>query len=125
MIPVGIVLARRNDNDNAAGGGSRSGGSSSPSNSNLDGLDPNSVPADKKGTYYDPWAWVDTDDFNATYTDETVGGLPIIGLNSTWDDDVQANDRVPKLTDEFKYGEMKIHGINVGGWLCIEPFITP
>lgn len=48
-----------------------------------------------------------------------------MGLNSTWIDDVQANDKVPKLSDTFKYGNMSIRGVNVGGWLNIEPFITP
>lgn len=119
------MLSKKNNNDGSGGSGSSSGGSSEASNSNLDDLDPDSVPADKKGTIYDPWSWYDTDDFNATYTDETVGGLPIIGLYSTWDDDVQANSKVPSLKDEWKYGDMPIHGINVGGWLCIEPFITP
>lgn len=64
-------------------------------------------------------------DLNVTYTEETVGGLPIMGLNSTWNDDVQANPNVPKLSDTFAYGSMPIRGMNVGGWLAIEPFITP
>lgn len=48
-----------------------------------------------------------------------------MGLNSTWDDDVQVNSNVPNLQDSFNYGTMKIRGINLGGWLNIEPFITP
>lgn len=111
--------------EGGGGGGSGSSKNGSPSNSNLDGKDPNSVPADKKGTYYDPWSWQDTDDFNVTYTDATVGGLPIIGLNMTWDDNTQANSKVPKLNDTFKYGTMPIRGMNIGGWLSLEPFITP
>ena len=128
MIPVGVVLSKKKDGDSSNSGGSSSSSSSSnssPQNSNLKDLDPDSIPADKKGTYYDPFSWYDTDDFNVTYTDETVGGLPIMGLFSTWDDSVQANSKVPKLSDEWKYGDMAIHGINIGGWLVLEPFITP
>ena len=79
IIPVAVVLSKKKDgNDNALSG--KSGGSSSSSKGgNLANADPNSVPADKKGTYYDPWTWADTTDFNVTYTDETVGGLPVIG----------------------------------------------
>jgi glucan 1,3-beta-glucosidase len=48
-----------------------------------------------------------------------------MGLNSTWDDSVQANPNVPALSDQFAYGSMPIRGMNLGGWLSIEPFITP
>ncbi|KAF2242280.1 glycoside hydrolase family 5 protein [Trematosphaeria pertusa] len=123
IIPVAVMMSKKN-NDHP-GESVAAAGAQKPANSNLDGKDPNSVPADKKGTIYDPWAWWDTTDFNVTYTGATVGGLPIIGLNSTWDDDVQANEKVPNLKDTFEYGKMPIRGINVGGWLNIEPFITP
>jgi glucan 1,3-beta-glucosidase len=81
--------------------------------------------ASAKGTYLDPFTWLDTRDFNLTYTNETVGGLPIMGLNSTWDDSAQPNKNVPPLNQKFSYGVQPIRGINLGGWLSIEPFITP
>ncbi|KAF2098227.1 family 5 exo-beta-1,3-glucanase glycosyl hydrolase [Rhizodiscina lignyota] len=93
-----------------------------PKNSNLNGVSEDNYP---KGTYYDPFTWFDTADFNITYTDQLVGGLPIMGLNSSWNDDVQCNPTVPALKDTFEYGKMPIRGINIGGWLSIEPFITP
>ena len=123
IIPVGVMLSGKSKEDDASSSSASS--SSGPKNRNLDGKDPNSVPAADKGGILDPWAWYDTEDFNVTYTKETVGGLPIIGLNSTWDDDVQANSNVPSLKDTFEYGKMPIRGVNVGGWLNLEPFITP
>ena len=48
-----------------------------------------------------------------------------MGLNSTWDDSKQANPNVPPLDQSWSYGSMPIRGVNVGGWLSIEPFITP
>lgn len=118
---MGIVVSKKSKS-----GGSKSNSSGgSPTNNNLHGLSPDTVPSDKKGTYYDPWTWYDTADFNVTYTDATVAGLPIIGLNSTWNDDVQANSNVPGLKNSFAYGTMPIHGMNIGGWLSLEPFITP
>lgn len=48
-----------------------------------------------------------------------------MGLNSTWDDSARPNDQVPPLNDKFPYGSRPIRGVNLGGWLSIEPFITP
>ncbi|KAH6629025.1 glycoside hydrolase superfamily [Boeremia exigua] len=123
IIPVGVMMSSKKSDD--APQGDTSAGQTGPKTSNLDGKDPNSVPKEDKGGIFDPWAWYDTDDFNVTYTKELVGGLPIIGLNSTWNDDVQANSKVPNLKDSFQYGKMPIRGVNVGGWLNLEPFITP
>jgi glucan 1,3-beta-glucosidase len=123
IIPVGVMLSKKSGGGNSSQHNAAAG--AQPNKSNLDGLDRNTVPKEDQGTIYDPWAWFDTVDFNVTYTKEQVGGLPIIGLNSTWNDDVQANPKVPNLQDKFEYGKMPIRGVNVGGWLNIEPFITP
>lgn len=122
IIPVAVTLSNKNKGVSPT---SNAAALAQPKTSNLDGKDPNSVPQADKGGIYDPWAWYDTEDFNVTYTKETVGGLPVIGLNMTWNDDVQANPNVPNLQDKFEYGKMPIRGVNVGGWLNIEPFITP
>jgi glucan 1,3-beta-glucosidase len=98
---------------------------STPSNGNLAGISASSIPAQYKGTYYDPFSWYDTTDFNVTFTTDTVGGLPIMGLDSKWDNSAQPNSNVPALTSKFPYGVTPIRGMNLGGWLSIEPFITP
>ncbi|PNS21756.1 hypothetical protein CAC42_1610 [Sphaceloma murrayae] len=123
-IPVGIVVSNR-DTAPTSNGASGVATSGKPANANLEGVDPNSVPAEAKGTWLDPFSWYDTVDFNVTYTDEMVGGLPVIGLNATWDDSTRANANVPPLEKAWDYGKMPIRGINVGGWLVIEPLITP
>lgn len=48
-----------------------------------------------------------------------------MGLNSTWDDSTRANEHVPPLNESFPYGLQPIRGVNLGGWLSIEPFISP
>ncbi|KAF1923008.1 glycoside hydrolase family 5 protein [Didymella exigua CBS 183.55] len=123
IIPIAVLMSNKKSNNTS--GSDTAAGQSTPKNSNLDGKDPNSVPQADKGGILDPWSWYDTEDFNVTYTNELVGGLPIIGLNSTWNDDVQANSKVPNLQDSFEYGKTPIRGVNVGGWLNLEPFITP
>ncbi|TRM62675.1 glycoside hydrolase family 5 protein [Schizophyllum amplum] len=50
------------------------------------------------------WYWDDTDPFN---------------------NNAQAQTYTPPLNETFKYGEDKIYGVNLGGWLVPEPFIAP
>ncbi|OLN83356.1 putative glucan 1,3-beta-glucosidase D 1 [Colletotrichum chlorophyti] len=87
---------------------------------------PDSIPKSVKGTFMDVTSWPDKSDFNCTFTSELVGGLPIVGLNSTWDDSKRANSKVPALNEPWgSYAERPIRGVNLGGWLSLEPFITP
>ena len=123
-IPVGITISKR-DSNNSASTPTTQSGAGKPSNSNLNGVSQDTIPASAKGTYLDPFTWYDTTDFNVTYTSESVGGLPIMGLNSSWDDSTKANDNVPALNEVWQYGTTPIRGINLGGWLSIEPVITP
>ncbi|KAL8809188.1 MAG: hypothetical protein Q9200_003635 [Gallowayella weberi] len=123
LIPVGIYASKKHNAVQGSGGSSVEG--PDPANANLKGLDANQIPAAAKNTYLDPFTWYDTTDFNVTYTDATVGGLSVMGLNSTWDDGTQANENVPSLDKKWMYGTMPIRGVNLGGWLSIEPFITP
>ncbi|KAH6611647.1 glycoside hydrolase superfamily [Chaetomium tenue] len=95
------------------------------SESGLGGVSPDSIP---KGapSWLNPFVWEDTADFNLTYTDETVGGLPLMGLDTEWDDSAKANDHVPALEKPWgDYAKRPARGVNVGGWLSLEPFITP
>ncbi|KAF1997293.1 glycoside hydrolase family 5 protein [Amniculicola lignicola CBS 123094] len=125
IIPVAVLVSKKNGNSSSSDNTAKESGSSKPKNSNLDGLSENDIPASAKGGILDPFTWYDTTDLNVTYTDAMVGGLSLMGLNSTWDDDVQANDKVPNLKKSFGYGKLPIRGVNVGGWLNMEPFITP
>ena len=120
---VAVVVNKKKGGGSGAGGGNSDGGD--PKNSNLQDIDSSSIPAAAKGGILDPFSWYDTTDFNLTYTDEKVGGLPVMGLDSKWDDSKRANDKVPPLDKPWAYGTMPIRGVNVGGWLSIEPFITP
>lgn len=125
LIPVGVlVIGKQNgSSDSNPPGGSTATGT--PNNSNLNGVSENDIPTAAKGSILDPFTWYDTQGFNVTYTNDTVGGLPVMGLNSTWNDTTTANQYVPPLNQKFNYGQMPIRGVNLGGWLSIEPFITP
>ncbi|KAL9000694.1 MAG: hypothetical protein Q9169_000730 [Polycauliona sp. 2 TL-2023] len=124
LIPVGVYVSRKEGGSPSSSGGASDDGDD-PANENLRDIDENDIPATAKNTYLDPFTWYDTTDFNVTYTEETVGGLSVMGLNSAWDDGSQANENVPALNKKWTYGTMPIRGVNIGGWLSIEPFITP
>ncbi|KAG9793194.1 putative glucan 1,3-beta-glucosidase D [Exophiala dermatitidis] len=127
FIPVGVVVSNNNSKKSSSSSSSTSSTSSSSSSSSdpKNDCDSSSVPESAKGTYTDISTWLDTTDFNCTYTNETVGGLSVMGLHSSWDDNVRANDNVPPLNKEWEYGKVPIRGVNLGGWLSLEPFITP
>lgn len=130
LIPVGIVVSKKKQAAAivATGKGGSTGGATSgsdPSNSNLHSIQEGDIPSSAKGSVLDPFTWYDTTDFNVTFTNETVGDLPTMGLNSTWNDTTQANEYVPPLDQKWAYGTMPIRGVNLGGWLSVEPFITP
>lgn len=100
-------------------------GSSAPSNSSLSSIAPSSIPQSVRGTYLDPFTWVDTTDFNLTYTPVTFGNLSVMGLNDSYSDAARPNPSIPPLNQPFPYAHTPIRGVNLGGWLSTEPFITP
>ncbi|KAK3316138.1 glucan 1,3-beta-glucosidase 2 [Apodospora peruviana] len=121
IIVVAVVVGKNNSGD-GDGGGDSSGDKSSGS---LDSISPSSIPAGAPA-WLNPFQWLDTNDFNLTYTNATVGDLPIMGLFSKWDDSAAANEHVPALNKDWgDYASRPARGVNVGGWLTLEPFITP
>ncbi|KAM4062961.1 cellulase (glycosyl hydrolase family 5) domain-containing protein [Hirsutella rhossiliensis] len=113
VVVVAVVVSKKKAGDSSA-------------DSSLEGKDRANIPAKWQNTYLDPWAWQTTKDFNVTFTDEMVGGLPVMGLFTDWDDSNRANDKVPPLQDKWgSYGDKPARGVNLGGWLTLEPFITP
>ncbi|KAF7728604.1 hypothetical protein EC973_005831 [Apophysomyces ossiformis] len=60
---------------------------------------------------------------NPTTDPDQYGNHP--GGGDTFDDSARANPHVPPLSQAFRYGTDPIRGVNLGGWLVIEPFITP
>lgn len=116
IIIVAVVVSQKNKGD----------GNSNSQTSTLNDVNPDSIPSKWKNTYLDPWTWQTTTNFNVTFTDEMVGDLPVMGLFSKWDDSAKANDKVPALNEDWgSYSQRPARGVNLGGWLSLEPFITP
>ena len=120
VVVIAVAVAVSNKKSSSSTVTTTSTSSDSTNSCNTD-----SIPASAKGTYTDISTWLDTTDFNCTYTNETVGGLSVMGLYTSWDDSTQANVNVPSLDQAWSYGQKPIRGVNLGGWLDLEPFITP
>ncbi|CAO3599172.1 unnamed protein product [Absidia cylindrospora] len=58
-------------------------------------------------------------------TTDTTNNTTYPAQPNPFDDSAQANRHVPPLTQDFQYTKSPIRGINLGGWLVLEPFITP
>lgn len=126
IIAIAIVVSKKKSSGAAVSSGPVLDQSGKPTNANLNGVSQDSVPSAAKGTYLDPFSWYDTSDFNTTYTNDTVGDLPLIGLFSTWDDSKSANSKTPAINKPWgSYDTLPARGVNLGGWLSLEPFITP
>ncbi|KAF4981833.1 hypothetical protein FDECE_17624 [Fusarium decemcellulare] len=124
IIVVAVVVS--NKNKNKGGDDDGDSGESDSDTSGLDGMDRKDIPDKWKNTYLDPWTWQTTTDFNVTFTDEMVGDLPLMGLYDDWDDSARANDKVPPLNKAWgSYADKPARGVCIGGWLYLEPFITP
>ncbi|EHK24182.1 glycoside hydrolase family 5 protein [Trichoderma virens Gv29-8] len=120
VLLIIIIVAAVLGSKHKSGGDSNDSSSSGPPASNSD------VPTKWINTYLDPSTWASTEDFNTTFTDEMVGNLPVMGLYSKWDDSAQANSNVPPLDKSWgDYSKTPARGVNLGGWLSLEPFITP
>lgn len=114
IIVVAVVVSKKNSEDSGS------------DKSNLKNIPKESVPPADRGTYLDPFTWADTKDFNVTYTKQMVGGLPVMGLFTEWDDSAAPNDKVPAIEKDWgDYTKKPARGVNLGGWLSLEPFITP
>ncbi|KAJ5919447.1 Exo-beta-1-3-glucanase [Penicillium verhagenii] len=124
VVPIAVTESQKKSTASSASTST----SSSPSSNltaNLDTISRDSIPSYAQGTVLDPFTWYETEGFNLTFTNQTVGGLYIMGLNSSWEDSARPNDNVPPLNETFPYGSQPIRGVNIGGWLSIEPWIVP
>ena len=73
FIPVGVASSKKSKTTSTS---TATDTTADPS----DGCDAGSIPASARGTYTDITTWADTTDFNCTYSNDTVGDLPVMGL---------------------------------------------
>ncbi|SCV67335.1 BQ2448_5981 [Microbotryum intermedium] len=125
-IPTAIIT-RNNEKSNAASsGGSRTSGSNSHTPT---ASAPNGIPTGATGSadwktapYGGDGSIVYTEDGSSFTYNNSFGGF---WVSIPFNDTAQAQDDVPPLDKEWDYSVNLINGVNLGGWLTIEPFIVP
>ncbi|CAE6452954.1 unnamed protein product [Rhizoctonia solani] len=59
-----------------------------------------------------------------TYTNK-FGGYWVYDPSNPFNNSARAQSWSPALNEPFQYGVDQIRGVNLGGWLVLEPFISP
>jgi aryl-phospho-beta-D-glucosidase BglC (GH1 family) len=59
-----------------------------------------------------------------TYNNK-FGGYWVVDPANPFNSGAKAQSYTPALNETFKYGIDRVYGVNLGGWLNLEPFITP
>ncbi|KIM27166.1 glycoside hydrolase family 5 protein [Serendipita vermifera MAFF 305830] len=61
-----------------------------------------------------------------TFTyNNTFGGYWVYDVNNPLNNSARAQSYTPPLSQPWRFGVDKIYGVNLGGWLNLEPFISP
>jgi glucan 1,3-beta-glucosidase len=68
---------------------------------------------------------VTLDDGSTTTYSNTFGGYWYYDETDPFNNGAKAQSWNPALNETFNYGIDKIRGVNIGGWLTVEPFISP
>ncbi|CAE6455234.1 unnamed protein product, partial [Rhizoctonia solani] len=119
IVPVYYKVIKPNNNTAVS---SSSGGHSSSAPAPTQSGDPGTVPQEaitgKDGST------VKTETGSFTYNN-SFGGFWYYDPKNPFANNAQAQSWTPPLNQSWKFGTDKIHGVNLGGWLVLEPFISP
>jgi glucan 1,3-beta-glucosidase len=72
-----------------------------------------------------PSAVIGTQKHSSTSQTDNTNDSNSSPSDNAFDDSKQVNADTPPLNQHFRYGEDPIRGVNLGGWLVLEPFISP
>lgn len=59
-----------------------------------------------------------------TYRNQ-FGGFWVHDPNDPFNNNAQAQSYTPPINATWKWGQDRVHGVNLGGWFVLEPFIVP
>ncbi|KAJ3565745.1 hypothetical protein NP233_g7440 [Leucocoprinus birnbaumii] len=68
---------------------------------------------------------VTADDGSTFVYSNAFSGFWVSDPNDPFNNNAQPNSWTPPLNQSWKWGIDRIYGVNLGGWLVLEPFITP
>jgi glucan 1,3-beta-glucosidase len=116
ILPIYFLVIKNNGNKNGSSGSSDHTGTAQPTSTSkpntlaVTGTDGSKVTMDDGSTF--------------TYSNK-LGGSWYWDENDPFNNGARAQSFSPALNETFKYGIDQIRGVNLGGWLNTEPFISP
>ncbi|KAI9509662.1 exo-beta-1,3-glucanase [Russula earlei] len=118
VLPVYFLAIKHTSNRTAASQSSPTATAASPSATNS--------PTSTSSAITGGDGSVITMEDGTTFTySNPFGGFWYYDPNDPFNNAAQAQSWTPPLNQSFKYGSDRIRGVNIGGWLVTEPFITP
>ncbi|TDL27295.1 glycoside hydrolase family 5 protein [Rickenella mellea] len=118
FIAVYFIVIKPKGNKSGSGGGTSAGASSANPTST-------GTPKANLAVTGGDGTMVTTDAGNTFTYKNSFGGSWYWDENDPFHNGAQANSWTPPLNQTFQFGVNKIYGVNIGGWLNTEPFITP
>ncbi|KAM0745809.1 glycoside hydrolase [Meredithblackwellia eburnea MCA 4105] len=119
-IAVPLAIKSNNSSSSASSGDKRNGTSSSTLTAN--GASSSAKPNWKSAAFGYDGSTVYADDGTTFVYNNSFGGF----WNSIpFNDSARAQADVPALNEKWDFNNNLINGVNLGGWLVLEPFIVP
>ncbi|QRW00896.1 Cellulase (glycosyl hydrolase family 5 protein) [Ceratobasidium sp. AG-Ba] len=118
IVAVAVSVYFTSAKHGSGSAGSNTGPGSTPAPNPTQSSDPGTVISGGDGTK------VLTETGSFTYNN-SFGGFWVQDPKNPFNNNAQAQSWSPPLNTSWKWGVDKIRGVNLGGWLVLEPFITP
>lgn len=118
VLPVYFVVIKPKQNSSSL---ASSGGGSSGSSGNSGGAGGSSTSAISGGD----GSQVVTENGTVFTYHNLFGGYWVQDPQDPFNNNARPNSWTPPLNTSWTWGTDRIYGVNLGGWLVIEPFITP
>ncbi|PCH41703.1 glycoside hydrolase family 5 protein [Wolfiporia cocos MD-104 SS10] len=127
-IALPVTLVHKHHNSNAKAGstsGSGSGNGTANSNSTSGTGTGTGNPTSNLATWGGNGSLVTMDDNTTFRYINNFGGFWVSDPVNPFNNSAQAQSYTPPLSEEWDFTTHHIQGVNLGGWLVLEPFITP
>ncbi|KAG7441041.1 glycoside hydrolase [Guyanagaster necrorhizus] len=127
VLPVYFTVVKPNENNaNGSRGGSIAGkGSATPGAPNGDGTTSDQPSPTGDAITGGDGSVVTQEDGTTFIYNNSFGGYWVADPNDPFSGAARSNSWTPPLNESWKFGQDHVYGVNLGGWLVLEPFITP
>ncbi|PVF95081.1 glycoside hydrolase [Serendipita vermifera] len=119
IVPVYFFVIKKKDSDD----NNTSSGNHHGSNTNTHESSPSPTPT--VTTWGGDGSIVTKEDGTTFIYNNTFGGYWVYDPANPLNNSARAQDYTPPLSERWRWGRDIMYGVNLGGWLNLEPFISP